>query len=253
MFQVCQGWACSHNGLANTNKGEVKVEEQLPNLNGKAVAIYLSGAEASFTFESPKFEKQGGRVFLVGVQVPFDENQPSWPFNGDVYLSWDKIAYYVVFNSLEEMRSAFARGAKTKNFVVQHDTGTERHKDFLARPWQGVIGILFFLLSLVLFILAPVTASSAPAGVLGIRFAAGLAAFVGFAFVCTWGRPITTRIAAGALCLAMVITCASIVLAGEGGGGAVAALLVALTSGFFSVTGKLPEPLSGLLEAKIGR
>jgi hypothetical protein len=102
----------------------------------------------------------------------------------------------------------------------------------MSRGSELVIGFICLMLSAVWFILAPITGPTAPIGIWGILLAATLAGVIGFACVLTWGRPVTTRIAAGGLCVAMIASIVAIALSDDPEIGAMKfAEIVAVISG----------------------
>src|SRR5438132_6750636 len=91
----------------------------------------------------------------------------------------------------------------------------------MSRASEVVIGIFCLLLSAAWFVLAPITGPTAPVGVWGILLCAALAGFIGFCCVTTWGRPTTSRIAAGALCVAMIAAAIAVAISEKPQWGAV--------------------------------
>jgi hypothetical protein len=103
------------------------------------------------------------------------------------------------------------------------------------------------MLSAVWCLLAPIAGPSAPIGVWGILLAAVLAGVIGFSCITTWGRPTTSRIAAGGLSIAMIVAVAGILLAGKQEVKPAAfAGVIALMSGAYALSGAYPDwlPLS---------
>jgi hypothetical protein len=95
---------------------EAKVSEQsspceapevgLPDFRGKVVLIFLRQffREHDFAYRvavrSPRFERQGGRLFLLGPRQP-----PRVPRLGDESVhavAWEAVEQYVIFDSEEQ-------------------------------------------------------------------------------------------------------------------------------------------------------
>ena len=117
----------------------------------------------------------------------------------------------------------------------------------MSRGSEIVIGILCLLLSAVFFILAPITGPTAPIGVSGILLSAAVAGMIGISCVTTWGRPMTSRIAAGCLCLAMLALAVGIMFSNKSEVKAIIfAGTIALMSGVYCCSGLYPSwlPLS---------
>jgi hypothetical protein len=87
-------------------------ENDLPDIKGKAIYIQLSPAGNDFTWTllGMGFERQGGKLFLIGRTFQWSANDaPSHWDGGRVCVAWDMVAYYVLFESPDHMRSAWER------------------------------------------------------------------------------------------------------------------------------------------------
>jgi hypothetical protein len=81
-----------------------KPDDYLPDFSGKVVVIQMPETSFGWTLLSPVFEKQGGKLFLVGKSVP---SAALWSSDGTVNVPWDNIVFYVVFDSLEVYKAKF--------------------------------------------------------------------------------------------------------------------------------------------------
>jgi len=72
----------------------------LPDFTGKTVQASLVGDNHSFALDSPRFEMQGDRLFLIGV-VPRGGTSSNWSEGAMCAIAWDKVTDYLVFESLK--------------------------------------------------------------------------------------------------------------------------------------------------------
>jgi hypothetical protein len=112
----------------------------------------------------------------------------------------------------------------------------------MRRVSQIIIGSMLLLLALVMLLMAALPGEGE---FLVVRLtAAFVAAPLGFACLLSWGRPYTTRVAMGVLCLAMALMGIAILLSDKPNLRPVAfAALVAVMSGTYAITGIYPESL----------
>jgi hypothetical protein len=78
------------------------VEEGLPDFVGKAVFIQLPAEGYSWMLTGARFEKQGGDWVLLGK--PLVDEESHWARAGTVGVRWEYVAYYVIFDSVEDVR-----------------------------------------------------------------------------------------------------------------------------------------------------
>ena len=87
------------------------VDDKLPDLRGKVIAVYFMSKpdmREGAIIEDATFERQGGRLFLVG-RVPAGINPGDWNAGLMTYIAWDCVAEYTVLASSEEFRQRTAR------------------------------------------------------------------------------------------------------------------------------------------------
>jgi hypothetical protein len=73
----------------------------LPDFSNKAVSVVLVGEEVSRLIVSPRFDRQAGRVFLVG-KSPVGASKKDWLAGLEEALAWDQVQEYVVFESAKD-------------------------------------------------------------------------------------------------------------------------------------------------------
>ena len=82
---------------------------------GKIVVVYLDVGVAMFpsqpgwTLESPRFEEQHGRLFLVGSSASADPTTGTWHRGTTVHVSWASVTHYLVYESVESYRQAMGQ------------------------------------------------------------------------------------------------------------------------------------------------
>jgi hypothetical protein len=86
--------------------GVVNMNEFFPNFTGKSVVFYVKTSSTTpdwmtegLVLESPVFQTQGNRLFIVG-QTPKDESpEESWSASREAGVAWDSVFYYVTLPS----------------------------------------------------------------------------------------------------------------------------------------------------------
>ena len=80
-------------------------EMTFPDFTDKIVAVELSSdPDIPFTVLSkPRFELQGGRVFLCGV-VPRGVNDSDWCADAPVAIGWEQVVSYYLFESVDDLK-----------------------------------------------------------------------------------------------------------------------------------------------------
>ena len=58
----------------------------------------MAGDEHSYVLDRPRFETQGGRLFLVGT-VPPGGSANDWSEGAACAVAWEKVTDYLVFES----------------------------------------------------------------------------------------------------------------------------------------------------------
>ena len=91
------------------------IQDRLPDLRGKVVLVYHAGTRdphISSAVVDPKFEMQGGRLFLCGEPAPGDTPN-DWIVGCKLCLAWDTVETYIVFESVEDYAQRAERGRST--------------------------------------------------------------------------------------------------------------------------------------------
>jgi len=74
---------------------------RFPDFCNKFVSLSIAGDDHSYTMESPSFESQGGRIFLVGI-VPRGGSKGNWSEGAGCAIAWDCVTDYLVFDSAKQ-------------------------------------------------------------------------------------------------------------------------------------------------------
>jgi hypothetical protein len=77
------------------------MKSYLPSFKGKVLSVLCKSEDSSQMIWEPKFEIQGGRLFLVGM-VPPESSQDNWMEGLPSAISWDSVQDYVIFDSVED-------------------------------------------------------------------------------------------------------------------------------------------------------
>lgn len=88
------------------------MDDNLPDFRGKVIAVYYMSKSLPDVgaLEEPTFERQGGRLFLVG-RVPRGVGEGDWNAGLMTYIAWDCIAEYTVFLSVEEFHRRMGKSS----------------------------------------------------------------------------------------------------------------------------------------------
>lgn len=83
------------------------IDETLPDFTGKCVVFYLANvpSNGATTLHSPTFERQVGRLFVVGDVVASRRGQ--WAAGLRAGVAWDEVIPYIVFESPEDYSARF--------------------------------------------------------------------------------------------------------------------------------------------------
>jgi hypothetical protein len=88
--------------------------DDFPDLTGKHVTFYVTGkAGRSYQLQDIQFETQGGRLF-VGGRVSENYDETVWARGFPVFIAWDVIEQYIVFDSPESYHNEWARHERAK-------------------------------------------------------------------------------------------------------------------------------------------
>jgi hypothetical protein len=87
---------------------------RLPNVTNKVVSVSIAGDDDGRCLEHPRWETQGGRLFLLGT-VPHGASTNDWCAGLPSAVAWDQVTDYLVFESPERYleRSAVYEAKKT--------------------------------------------------------------------------------------------------------------------------------------------
>ena len=77
------------------------MKSTLPNFTKKIVVLSFPTTGGSRTLAYPRWERQGGRLFLVGA-VPTGGSRNDWLKGGEAAVAWEMVSDYLVFGSLED-------------------------------------------------------------------------------------------------------------------------------------------------------
>ena len=90
------------------------MKDTLPDFSDKAISVALIGEETSRILVNPRFEMQGGRVFLIGTSPP-GASKRDWLAGLEESLAWDQVQEYVVFDSAEDYFKRLKTWCKRKS------------------------------------------------------------------------------------------------------------------------------------------
>lgn len=81
-------------------------EENLPDLKGKLIALYVANAppflQNGVVFEYASFARQGGRLFVVGRAPEYSPHDAQWSAKLQGGVPWDAVLHYMLFDSHED-------------------------------------------------------------------------------------------------------------------------------------------------------
>ena len=80
------------------------MKSSLPDFSQKLVSLSFASSEASQCIEHPRWETQGGRLFLVGT-VPRGGSARDWCEGIVSAVAWDQVSDYLVFDSVKDYRA----------------------------------------------------------------------------------------------------------------------------------------------------
>jgi hypothetical protein len=73
----------------------------LPDFTKKVVSVSIPGEEDARCLEHPRWEEQGGRLFLVGT-VPHGCSTNDWCGGIAGAVAWGAVTDYMIFDSVEQ-------------------------------------------------------------------------------------------------------------------------------------------------------
>ena len=86
------------------------MKSTLPDFTKKVVVLSWMTTDGSRSLAYPRWERQGGRLFLVGA-VPAGGSRNDWLKGGEAAVAWEMVSDYLVFDSLadyQKRRSTYA-------------------------------------------------------------------------------------------------------------------------------------------------
>jgi hypothetical protein len=86
---------------------------KLPDFTGKVVSLSLAGDQHTYAMESPQFETQAGKWFVVGT-VPRGGSTKDWSEGVVCAVAWDQVSDYLVFDSADDYAKRLGRFHKHK-------------------------------------------------------------------------------------------------------------------------------------------
>ena len=90
------------------------MKRTLPDFSQKLVSFGFAGTDGSQCLEHPRWETQGGRLFLVGT-VPRGDSTGDWCQGVVGAVAWDQVSDYLVFDSVEDYQTRLKIHARRKS------------------------------------------------------------------------------------------------------------------------------------------
>jgi hypothetical protein len=84
-------------------------DESTPDFTGKVVAVMLAEARTSVALEQVRYERQLGKLYLVGRQVA-QPRSPNWADGATYYIAPEQISFFAVFDSVADYLARTASG-----------------------------------------------------------------------------------------------------------------------------------------------
>jgi hypothetical protein len=83
------------------------MKTELPDFSKKLVSFSVRGENDGRAIDRPRWEIQGGRLFLVGT-VPRGGSSRDWCEGVTSAVAWDEVTDYLVFDSVKHYRKRLA-------------------------------------------------------------------------------------------------------------------------------------------------
>ncbi len=74
------------------------MKNKLPDFSKKLIAVTMAGDKDGRGIDKPRWEMQGGRLFLVGT-VARGSSTSDWCAGLVIAIAWDQVTDYLVFDS----------------------------------------------------------------------------------------------------------------------------------------------------------
>ena len=85
--------------------------KNLPSFDGKVVSFGLP--DSTLAILNPKFEKQAGRIFIIGT-IPEECTKNDYALGNACAISWDNVTDYIIFKNEKEYKKQMKKSAKKK-------------------------------------------------------------------------------------------------------------------------------------------
>jgi hypothetical protein len=89
------------------------MSSRLPSFANRVLSVVCVGEDTGQLIANPKWEKQGGRLFLIGT-VPKKASQDNWMEDLPCAIAWDTVQDYVVFASIDDYFERLEAGPRKK-------------------------------------------------------------------------------------------------------------------------------------------
>jgi hypothetical protein len=89
------------------------MKNTLPDFTEKVVTVSFAGAGNSQAIEYPRWETQGGKLFLVGT-VPRGGSTYDWCHGLVAAVAWDQVSDYLVYDSPDDYQRRLKIYARRK-------------------------------------------------------------------------------------------------------------------------------------------
>ncbi|WP_157533289.1 hypothetical protein [Microbulbifer variabilis] len=80
-------------------------KEDIPDFSGKCISMCLTDSECRHDLDNPRFEYQGGKLFIVG-EVPVGCGESGWDAGHVGAAKWAQVRSYVLFDNFEAYTKA---------------------------------------------------------------------------------------------------------------------------------------------------
>ena len=85
----------------------------MPDFSNKLISVSLVGDDDSRAIDCPRWEMQGGRLFLIG-KVPHGCSTADWCEGIVSAVAWDQVTDYLIFDSADHYRKQLVIYEKRK-------------------------------------------------------------------------------------------------------------------------------------------
>ncbi len=92
-------------------------KNNLPDFSGKVISLRLVDSESSHDLDNPKFEYQGGKLFIIGI-VPVGCSESGWDAGHIGAAEWAQVRSYVLFDNLD----AYTKGVKVSEDFYKEES-----------------------------------------------------------------------------------------------------------------------------------